>query len=86
MAASLGVSIRPFEVQRRIGELARPAPLACHLHGLVDAYRCISLDPASFVGGAPSLWLAGRLSVHLAQISAVAPDRFPDQRREGDPH
>lgn len=73
MASSFGVEIRPLEVQWRIGELARPAPLVSHLQGLVEAYRRIELDSTSPVDGPQALWLAGRLRVHLAQIDAVDP-------------
>lgn len=71
MAASFGVEVRPLEVQRRIGELARPESLERHLHGLVDAYRRIERDPASPADGPRFHWLAGRLRVHSAQLDAV---------------
>lgn len=73
MAASFRVEIRPLEVQRRIGELARPAPLESHLQGLVEAYRRIELEPCPPMHGSLALWLAGRQRVHQAQLAAVDP-------------
>ncbi len=71
MASSFGILIRPAEVQWRIGELARPAPLESHLQGLVEAYRRIELEPCSPMHGSLALWLAGRQRVHQAQLAAV---------------
>jgi hypothetical protein len=73
MASSFGILIRPAELQWRIGELARPAPLASHLQGLVEAYRRIELEPCSPMHGSLVLWLAGRQRVHQAQLAAVDP-------------
>ncbi len=71
MAASAGVWIPPLELQRRVGEFARPGALACHLGGLVTAYRHIMLDPAMPPDGPLAKWLAGRLRVHLVQLECM---------------
>lgn len=79
MAAFVGVWVPPLELQRRVGELARPGALACHLGGLVTAYRHIMLDPAMPPYGPLAKWLTGRLRVHLVQLESMEQieDRSP---------
>jgi hypothetical protein len=76
-AASAGVWAQPLELQRRVGVLARPGALACHLSGLATAYRHITLDPALPPDGPVAKWLAGRQRVHLVQLESI--EKFADR-------
>jgi hypothetical protein len=71
MAASAGVWVQPLELQRRVGELARPGALVCYLRGPATAYRHIMLDPAMPPGGPLVKWLAGCQRVHLVQLERM---------------
>jgi len=71
MAERAGVPVLPLEVQRRIGELARPCALTGHLQGLATTYRDILLDPALPPDGPLLKWLAARVRVHLTQFEAM---------------
>ncbi len=79
MAAYTGVRVQPLELQRRVGELAIPGTLVCHLRGLAAAYRHIMLDSAMPPDKPLAKWLADRHHVHLVQIEALetVADREP---------
>jgi hypothetical protein len=72
MALQAGVRLPPPVLHRRIGELARPAPLEGHLGDLADAYAglCAHLqgrvDPALFD------WLCARHRMHRQQAEVMA--------------
>ncbi len=69
MAATAGVQVPALTLQRRVGELARPGPLAWHLRGLATAYQQLLDTPA--LPMPLSAWLQGRCRVHLAQAEAM---------------
>ena len=79
MAASAGVWVQPLELQRRVGELAHPGALVCHLRGLATAYRHIMLDPAMPPDGPLAKWLAERQRVHLVQLECT--EQIADRSR-----
>jgi len=64
MGASAGVWVQPLELQRRVGELAHPSALVCHLPVLAAAYRHIMLDSAMPSDEPLAKWLADRQRVH----------------------
>jgi hypothetical protein len=71
MAAHSGVWVRPLELQRRVGELAHPGTLVCHLRGLAAAYQDIMLDSAMPLDKALAKWIADRQHVHWVQIESL---------------
>ncbi len=72
MATKAGVWVQPLGLQHRVGELAQPAALVCHLCGLAAAYRRITLDSAMLPDKPLEKWLADRQHVLFVQIESLA--------------
>ena len=71
MAAAAGVAVQPLDLHRRVGELAQPRELVCHLRGLALTYRQLALHPVAPPHGPLAKWLAVRQRVHAVQIEAI---------------
>ncbi len=71
MAAFTGVWVQPLELHRRVGELAHPGAMVCHLRDMTAAYRHIMLDSAIPPDEPVVKWLADRQRVHLVQLESL---------------